>query len=68
MKRAISSCATSPDSDLGLQPIRGDEEKLFAARSAPSFEEQIAHARALLLMARGRQPDHPPRNDERFEM
>ena len=68
MKRATSFYATSLEPDLGLQPISGDEEKLFAARPAPSFQDQIAHAQALLLMGQGRQPDHPPRHNERFEI
>jgi len=37
-------------------------------RPPPSFAEQIAHARMLLAWKQGRLENHPPRQDEPFEM
>jgi len=34
----------------------------------PTFDEQIAHAKMLLAWRNGRPTDHPPRQNERFEM
>jgi hypothetical protein len=42
--------------------------KLMDDRPAPSFAEQVAHARMLLAWKKGLPDEHPPRQHNRFEM
>jgi len=44
-----------------------ESTRLMEDRPPPTFAEQIAHARMLLAWKKGRD-DHPPRQNERFEM
>ncbi len=52
--------------DLNLPEVGPGEGPL--PHPEPTFDEQIAHARMLLAWRNGRPADHPPRQNERFEM
>jgi len=59
--------ATSTDLfDLNLPEIAEGEGPID--HPEPTFDEQIAHAKMLLAWRDGRTADHPPRQNERFEM
>jgi hypothetical protein len=68
MKHATCSSGTLVEGDLGLPPIGEPWERTLGERPPPTFGEQIAHSLALARMNNRRAPDHPPRNDERFEI
>lgn len=70
MKPEASSTCTSADGGqgLGLPEISMASTRLMEDRPAPSFAEQISHARMLLAWEKGHPADHPPRQDARFQM
>jgi hypothetical protein len=73
-KPETSSSAPSPEQSgadfFDLPAITAADEAFLKSHPAPTFEQQIAHARWLLAWRRSRGiPDaHPPRQHERFEM
>jgi hypothetical protein len=74
MKPENSSCDPSAESPVGivfdLPEITAADEAFLKSHPAPTFEQQIAHARWLLAWrrSRGLPDDHPPRQHEQFEM
>ena len=72
MKPDDSSTCTSFKEDthtgLGFPEVSMASMRLMDERPPPSFAEQIAHARMLLAWKQGRLENHPPRQDEPFEM
>jgi hypothetical protein len=70
MKPEASSLHTSTDTQtgLGFPEVSQESTRLIEDRPAPSFDEQIAHARMLLSWKKGQPDDHPPRQCARFEM
>jgi hypothetical protein len=73
-KSETSSSAPSPEQSGGdffeLPVITAADEAFLKSHPAPTFEQQIAHARWLLAWRRSRgiPDDHPPRQRERFEI
>jgi hypothetical protein len=73
-KSKASSSAPSIEQTGGdffdLPEVTDADEAFLKSHPAPTFEQQIAHARWLLAWRRSRgiPDDHPPRQHERFEM
>jgi hypothetical protein len=73
-KSESSFSAPSPEQSGGdffeLPEITAADEAFLKSHPAPTFEQQIAHARWLLAWRRSRgiPDDHPPRQCERFEI
>lgn len=68
MKHETCSTLTLAKESDGLfdLPSMDGEQVVPAERKAPSFAEQISHARMLLKWRKGVPSDHPPRQTRRF--